>query len=131
MTTQLALPNDLPLSLTSCCSLAAEVWRLKRQANALNNTQDGLSLRYTARQLSRLLEELELVVVDLSGRPYDPGMIQEVLEVRKDPTMPEGQVLIDETISPTVTWRGSVVQAGQVSLRRSASSISIEPEVSL
>ena len=129
--TQPILPDDLPLSLTSCCSLATEVWRLKRQADALNNTQDGLSLRYTVRQLSRLLEELELVVVDLAGRPYDPGMIQEVLEVREDPSMPENQVLIDETISPTVTWRGSVVQAGQVSLRRSVSSINVEPEASL
>ncbi len=71
------------------------------------------------RQLSKVLEELKISVVDLAGRPYDSGMIQEVLEVLDDPELLGGQQVIAETISPTITWNGAIAQPGQITLRRS------------
>ena len=50
-------------------------------------------------------------VVDFSGRPYDPGMVPEVVEVREDQGLPDGHAIIDETVAPTVTWRGQVIKA--------------------
>lgn len=107
------------LSLSGCCSLASEVWRLRRYVDSLGEATEAVSLRYSMRQLSKVLEELKIAVVDLAGRPYDSGMIQEVLEVLDDPELLGGQQIIAETISPTVTWNGTIAQPGQITLRRS------------
>ena len=48
-------------------------------------------------------------MVDFAGRTYDPGMVPEVVEVREDQGLPDGLAVIDETIAPTVTWHGQVV----------------------
>jgi hypothetical protein len=50
---------------------------------------------------------------------YDPGLVPEVIEVRQDATLPDGHSVIEETIAPTVTWRGQVVKPGQIIVKRS------------
>lgn len=113
------MPTETSLSLSGCCSLASEVWRLRRYVDSLGETAEPVGLRYSMRQLSRVLDELKISVVDLAGRPYDSGMIQEVVEVLEDPELLAGQQVIAETISPTVTWNGTIAQPGQITLRRS------------
>ena len=113
------MPRELVLPLANCCALASEVWRLARYVDSIGNTSDAVALRYSLRQLSKVLEELKIAVIDLAGKPYDSGMVQEVLEVIDDPEMTVGQQLIAETISPTVTWDGIIAQPGQITLRRS------------
>lgn len=117
------IPAELPLSLANCCALASQVWRLDRYVNSIAEAAQVVSLRYTVRQLSRLLEDLKIAIVDVAGQPYDPGMIQEVVEVINDPEMVTGQQMIESTVSPTITWNGAIVQPGQVSVRRSESFI--------
>jgi hypothetical protein len=123
-------PPELPLSLVNCCTLASEVWRLSRYADSIGSASDAVGLRYSIRQLARLLEEMKLSIVDLTGQPYDSGMIQEVVEVLDDPEMGAGLQLINETVSPTITWNGIVAQPGQISLRRSPFPSSAISEVS-
>jgi hypothetical protein len=113
------MSTEPSLSLSSCCSLASEVWRLKRYVDSLGEVTEAVSLRYSIRQLTRLLDELRIAVVDLTGHPYDSGMIQEVLEVLDDSELLAGEQIIAETISPTVTWNGNIAQPGQITLRRS------------
>ena len=60
-----------------------------------------------------------LEVVDFKGRVYDSGMVPEVVEVREDIGLPDGQAVVDETIAPTVIWHGQVIKAGQIVVRRS------------
>jgi len=59
-------------------------------------------------------------VVDFSGRPYDPGMVPDVVEVREDQGLQDGYAIIEETIAPTVTWRGQVIEPGQIIVKRSS-----------
>jgi hypothetical protein len=113
------MPSELAISSANCCALASEVWRLRRHVDSLGDTPEAVSLRYSIRQLSRLLDDLSIAIVDLAGRPYDPGMIQEVVEVIDDPKMSAGRQVIDETVLPTITWNSAIAQAGQISLRRS------------
>lgn len=113
------IPSELSLSLVGCCALATEVWRLSRHAESLGGATEAVSLRYSVRQLSKILDELKLAIVDVAGRPYDPGMIQEVVEVINDPEMDAGLQLINDTVSPTITWNGIIAQPGQIRLRRS------------
>jgi hypothetical protein len=114
-----SISTEPSFSLSSCCLLATEVWRLRRYVESLGEATEAVSLRYSMRQLSKMLEALKITVIDLAGRPYDSGMIQEVLEVLDDPELLGGQQIIAETISPTVTWNGAIVQPGQITLRRS------------
>jgi hypothetical protein len=124
------MSTEPSLSLSGCCSLASEVWRLRRYVDSLGEATEAVSLRYSIRQLSRVLEQLNIAVVDFAGRPYDSGMIQEVLEVIDDPGLLGGQQIIAETISPTVTWNGAIAQPGQVIIRRSPFPDPATPEVS-
>jgi len=123
------MPSEITISSANCCVLASEVWRLRRHADSLGET-DAVSLRYSIRQLSRLLDDLNVQIVDLAGRPYDPGMIQEVVEVIDDPEMFAGRRVIAETILPTITWNGAIAQPGKISLRRSPFLASESSEVS-
>ena len=117
------------ISISSCCSLASEVWRLGRYIESLEDKQEVVSLRYSLRQLSRVLDELEVAIIDLTGSPYDAGMIQEVVEVVDDPALAVGEEFVAETITPTVTLKQSIVQTGQITLRRSPFSNADHPEV--
>jgi hypothetical protein len=112
------LPTELSISRQSAITLAIESWRLNRIAALLSNAQEGTSLRYAARQFSQVLSEMNIEIVDMVGLAYDPGMVPVVVDVHDDPKLGEGAAFIDETVSPTVMWRGQVVEAGQVSLRR-------------
>src|ERR1700692_3583028 len=80
----------------------------------------GLALRHAARRIAKVLKESGIEVVDFAGRNYDPGMVPEVVEVREVPDLPDGSAVVEETIAPTVTWRGQVVRPGQIMLKRSS-----------
>lgn len=112
------LPTELSLSRQSAITLAIESWRLSRIAALLGNSQEGTSLRYAARQFSEVLSAMNIEIVDMVGLTYDPGMTPEVVDVQDDPKLGAGVAIIDETVSPTVMWRGQVIESGQVSLRR-------------
>jgi hypothetical protein len=122
-------PTATSISVSSCCSLASEVWRLGRYVENLGDKQETVSLRYSIRQLSRVLDELQVSIIDLTGRSYDSGMIQEVVDVIDDVSLPAGKQLIAETISPTVSLKRNVVQTGQVTLHRSPFSVPDKTEV--
>jgi hypothetical protein len=99
-------------------ALGTECWRLGKLAHAADGAT-GAGLRYASRRLSEILRGTEVEVVDLAGRAYDPGMIPEVVEIRDDLDLPSGHSIVDETIAPTLTWRGTVISAGQIVVRRS------------
>jgi hypothetical protein len=102
---------------------------LGQYIESLGDKPEAVSLRYSLRQLSRVLDELEVTIIDLTGSPYDSGMIQEVVEVIDDVALAAGKQLIAETISPTVTVKRSIAQTGQITLRRSPFSVPDHPEV--
>ena len=122
-------PTAASITLLSCCSLASEVWRLGRYVETLGEKQEAVSLRYSLRQLSRVLDELQISIIDLTGNSYDSGMIQEVVDVMDDASLPAGKQLIAETISPTVSVARIIAQTGQVTLRRSPISVPDQTEV--
>ena len=123
MNTPNAAPTGTLISVSSCCLLASEVWRLGRYVETLGEKQEAVSLRYSIRQLSRVLDELQVSIIDLTGKTYDSGMIQEVVDVVDDASLPAGKQLISETVSPTVSMAGHIVQTGQVTLSRSPFSV--------
>jgi hypothetical protein len=113
------IPSEVPVAMEGACAISLECWRLRRIAELVNDSNEGSGLRHAVRHITETLEVMGIEVVDFTGRTYDPGMVPEVVEVREDQGLPDGHTVIDETIAPTVTWRGQVVKPGQIILRRS------------
>jgi hypothetical protein len=120
MNTTPATPRSMEVPLASLIELAVEHWRLERWLAKLDQDESIAHGRHVARRLNKFLSERELAVLDLSGQPYEPGLAVEVLDVIQEEEMPRETQLIDETVTPIVMWRGTVVQFGQVIIRRRA-----------
>jgi hypothetical protein len=114
-----AIPAELRISLKRACSLSLECWRLRRVAEQVGDTNAGSGIRHAIRRITETLEDMGIEVVDFVGRTYDPGMVPEVVEVREDQALLDGDAVIDETVAPTVIWRGQVVSPGQIIVKRS------------
>jgi len=112
------LPQTLDVPLTSLTEIAVEWWRLDRWANGPQAGGAAAHARHVARRLAKFLDERGLSVLDLTGRPHDPGLAAEVLDVIHDPALAEGPGVVEETVSPVVLWRGRVVRHGQIVVRR-------------
>jgi hypothetical protein len=97
--------------------LAVEWWRLERWAG--DASESPPQARHVARRMRGFLDAHGLEVLDVTGRAYEPGLAVEVLDAYRDATLPAGAQLIDETVSPIVLWRGSVVRYGQVVIKTS------------
>ena len=114
------LPQTLEVSLSSLAELAVEWWRLERwAAGAGESGGPAPQACHVARRMGRFLSAHGLEVLDVTGRAYEPGLAVEVLDAYTDSALPAGAQVIDETVSPIVLWRGSVVRHGQVVIRTS------------
>jgi hypothetical protein len=112
------VPVEISIGISDVRSLGTECWRLGLLAQAADGAS-GAGLRYASRRLNEILRGTGVEVVDLRGSAYDPGMVQEVVEIRDDLDLPAGQAVVEETLAPTLTWRGTVISAGQIVVRRS------------
>jgi hypothetical protein len=108
------VPTDVPIALEGACTFAIECWRLGRISILLKDSAEGAGLRHTVRRINETLDAMGIQIVDFAGRAYDPGMVPEVVEVREEPGLPDGHAVVQETIAPTVTWRGQVIKNGQI-----------------
>jgi len=104
------------LSLAALASLGVEHWRL---SNCLANTAFASSApaRHALRRIEDVLRECEVEVMAMNGKPFDPGIAAEVIDCVEDESLPAGQVIVDETLSPLVLWRGQVIKPAQVVTR--------------
>jgi len=110
------LPQTLNVSLSALAELAVEWWRLERWAGGSDDSSP--QARHAARRLGRFLSGHGLEVLDVTGRPYEPGLAVEVLDAFEDAGLPRGTQVVDETVAPVVLYRGAVVRHGQVIVRR-------------
>ena len=115
----MVVPDELAISIEGACDISLECWRLSQLADFQKDSNNGPTLRYAARRITETLNAMGIEIVDLVGRVYDPGLVPEVVEVRQDESLPDGHAVIEETIAPTVTWRGQVVKPGQIIVKRS------------
>lgn len=112
-------PEEVPISVKGARELSLECWRLGRLAESLKDHSEGPALRHAVRRITETLNSMGIEWVDFAGRAYDAGLVPEVIEVREDPALRDSQAIIEETIAPTVTWRGLVIMPGQILVKRS------------
>lgn len=123
------IPPELPMAFEAACTISLECWRIEQLAKSAKDSHERLGLWHAVRAIAETLGGMGLRVVDFTGRAYDPGMVPEVIEVKEDPTLLDGQAIVDETIAPTVTWQGQVVRHGQIIVKRSPARLQEHPEV--
>ncbi len=124
----IVVPDEVAISIEGACDISLEGWRLGQLAELQKDGSDGAGLRHAARRITETLNAIGIEIIDFTGRIYDPGLVPEVVEVHQDETLPDGHAFIEETIAPTVTWRGQVVRPGQVIVKRSALGPAETPE---
>jgi hypothetical protein len=105
---------ELSISLETACELSVECWRLKRLSEFTQDENTKRAVRHAVRHMTEILGKLDIQVVDLTGRAYDAGMVQEVIEMRQDAEMADGCAMVEETVAPTIIWRGQMVHRGQI-----------------
>lgn len=110
--------DDVSVSIEEICALSVEHWRLRKLVDELKDSKLGHGIRLSIGRSGEVLARLGIEIIDLAGRGHDPGMTPEVIEVRADNSLSPGQVVVDETVSPIVMWRGRVVASGQIVVRR-------------
>jgi hypothetical protein len=116
--TTAAIPRTIEVSFSAILTLSQECWRLKRVAVMLKGRSEGLACSRASQRISALLAAHGVCVEDYSGRPYDPGMALEVLDIIEDASMDSRLPVIEETVSPSVNWNGNVAQQGQIIVRQ-------------
>jgi hypothetical protein len=112
------LPTSVAISSDGICTLYSEIWRLEQLAETLFDRTQSASARRIARQIRAGIADLDVEIVDYVGRPYDPGMVPEVLDVQLVDGAAGGADVVSETIEPTLVWRGQVLRRGQIVVQR-------------
>lgn len=112
------VPRLFDVSIGSLIDLAIDWWRLNRWLSDSEADASMAVVRHVARRLGEFLKGHEIEIMDVTGRPYEAGLAVEVVDMLNDECAPEGMGVIDETVTPIVLWRGTVVKHGQIVTRR-------------
>lgn len=114
--------RERPLE-TTFIELVVESWRLHRLAirmtdrlNAGEGKRYTSQLRYFQKRLSQMMDDAGLTLVDLEGKPFDPGMAAKPLNL--DNFEPDDDLLVDQMVEPIVMGPDGLRKEGTVMLRK-------------
>lgn len=96
-------------------SIATNTWRARNKMIDPENGEPLEDMRRVFRHvdgISNTLEELGLRTLDPAGKPYDSGMALKVIAAEETPGLSREE--INETIKPSITWQGRLLQMGEV-----------------
>jgi hypothetical protein len=113
-------PSQLTVHLSSLVDLSVEHWRLARWLDSVAPGSSAALARHALRRMGDFLKSQGLEARSLDGEIFDAGMAVKVIDVVDDPGLAEGKSVVEETVSPLVSWRGQVVRPGEVVTRRGA-----------
>jgi hypothetical protein len=113
-------PESLPVPFATLVSVGVEHWRLARWLKEVGGETSSAAApaRHAVRRIEDFLRACEFEVHTMDARPFDAGLAVHVVDTIDDAALAEGDVRIDETLSPMVLWRGTVVRAAEVVTRR-------------
>ena len=112
---------ELPISgpdeqwLKTAASIATNAWRAKVKMVDTETNEPKEEMKRVYRHVEAIFEALKQVGVEITdpiGRVYDSGMALKV--VTFEPTVGLSKEEIKETIKPSVTWQGRLIQMGEV-----------------
>jgi len=106
-----AATDDSLIQLTT--EIGTTLWRLQRRLKAEGEAAD--IIRRSSRDLESISDSLSqsnIEIRDHTGEKYDDGMVLKVIAFQPVPGLHQQQVL--ETIKPTIYYKNTLIQTGQV-----------------
>lgn len=127
-----SIPDSLNVPLPALISLGIEHWRLSRWLDerlaGRASTSVAATARHALRRMHDFLGQCELEVRSMDGHVFDAGLAVRVVDTIEDSTLPPGTVMIAETVSPLVLWRGRVLKSADVVTRSCAAVATPAPQ---
>ncbi len=106
----------IPPSLVQALStIATNTWRARHRIMNSDNGDAKEDMKRVVRHIDAVFDALSQIGVevrDMQGRPYDAGMALKVISFEPTPGLSQEEV--SETIKPTITWEGKLIQMGEV-----------------
>ncbi len=96
-------------------NIATNAWRARNKMIDTDNGETKEEMKRVYRHIEAQFDSLNQIGVevrDFRGRPYDAGMALKVISFEPQPGLSRDEVM--ETIKPTVTWNGQLLQMGEV-----------------
>jgi hypothetical protein len=116
------VPESLPIPFGSLVNLGVEYHRLATWIESAGST-GAAPARHALRRLADFLKACDLEAHSMDGKPFDPGLAVRVIDSYDDPSLPPGQSVIAETLSPLVLWRGRVVKPADVVVKKNQGTV--------
>ena len=111
------VPEALSVGLQDMVALAIEHWRLSGAVAGVRGPGASL-VRHALRKMEDVLRRYELEARSMNAQPFDAGLAATVVDSADDPRLARGRVVVEQTLSPLVLWRGRVIKEAQVAVRR-------------
>ncbi len=95
--------------------IATNAWRAKIKMVDSDTGEPKEDMRRVYRHIEAVFESLKgigIETIDPTGRAYDSGMALKVISFEQTPGVSKEE--IKETIKPSVTWQGRLIQMGEV-----------------
>jgi len=109
------LDVDMKTVISALSNIATNAWRARNKMIDSDNGETKEEMKRVYRHIEAqfdTLSQIGIEVRDLRGRPYDAGMALKVISFEPQPGLSKDEVV--ETIKPTVTWNGKLIQMGEV-----------------
>jgi hypothetical protein len=101
--------------LKTAANIATNAWRAKVKMVDADSKEPTEPMKRVYRHVEAIFDALKQMGVDYIdpvGRPYDSGMALKVVTFEPTPGLSREE--IKETIKPSVTWQGRLIQMGEV-----------------
>lgn len=106
--------NQIVVDTNALVDLALYAWRLESWLSSVEDASSMTVPRYVLRGLNKILNQLDVTTMDVTGDEFDCGLACDVLDTIETENLPEGVTVIGETVSPMISIKGSVARHGQV-----------------
>lgn len=110
-----AIPAVEEQWLKTAANIATNAWRAKVKMVDPDTSEPTEPMKRVYRHVEAIFDALKQMGVDYNdpvGRTYDSGMALKVVTFEPTPGLSKEE--IKETIKPSVTWQGRLIQMGEV-----------------
>lgn len=112
------MEKTIEIKASTMADLAIEAWRLAKLKP--KNAKERMMLNKFLKHVKLLLEESEIKLIDMTGKPFSPGMSVEVIHTENSSLTMPAEEIISETISPSIIIEGNLFRPGQVITKKIA-----------
>jgi hypothetical protein len=101
--------------LKTAANIVTNAWRAKVKMVDADTNEPTEPMKRVYRHVEAIFDALKQIGVehiDVIGQPYDSGMALKVVTFEPTPGLSREE--IKETIKPSVTWQGRLIQMGEV-----------------